>query len=97
MLQKTTPMTQKIFTFELDRQITNGWHIEAGNQFGAVLSKKKSINWMPHLLMVAYGFLVYLPLALFWLVLMMFITIVQSSKMKRVWVDPNGEIFESWI
>lgn len=81
-----------LFRKTLTDNVANGWHIEIENEYDAVLSKKRAFNWIPHILIILLGVFAFMPLAFFWVFVMIIIAVTQRSKTKRVWVDPEGEI-----
>jgi len=83
---------QELFKNELTQQVANGWHIEIQNEFDAVLSKKRSFNWIPHIVVILFGLFIFVPLAIFWLFVMIIVAVTQRTNTKRVWIDPEGQI-----
>ena len=81
-----------LFKTALTDSVANGWHIEIENGYDAVLSKKRSFNWIPHIFIILFGFFVIGPFALFWIIVMIILAVTQKPKTKRVWVDPEGEV-----
>ena len=81
-----------LFRSTLTDNVANGWHIEIENDYDAVLSKKRSFNWIPHILIILFGLFVFVPLAVFWIFVMIILAVTQKSKTKRIWVDPEGEV-----
>jgi hypothetical protein len=80
------------FKTALVDNVANGWHIEIENGYEAVLSKKKPFNWIPHLVVILFGLFLFLPLAIFWILVMIVVAITRPTKTKRIWVDDLGEL-----
>jgi hypothetical protein len=74
--------------------VERGWRIEMQNTFDAILSKKQSFNWIFHLIFLLVLAVIFLPLALFWLFVMVILAVTRKPSTKRVWVEKNGEVFE---
>ena len=80
------------FKTALVNNVANGWHIEIENGYEAVLSKKKPFNWIPHLVVILSGLFLFLPLAIFWILVMIIVAITRPTKTKRIWIDDLGEL-----
>ena len=52
----------------LTKQVVQGWTIEIENDFDAVLGKKRKFNWGIKLILFLVLLLIFLPLGLFYLV-----------------------------
>ena len=74
--------------------VERGWRIEMQNSFDAILSKKQGFNWIFHLIFLLVLAVIFLPLALFWLFVMVILAVTRKPSTKRVWVEKNGEVFE---
>lgn len=83
---------KELFRSALVNLVANGWHIEIENGYEAVLSIKKPFNWIPHLLVILLGIFIFIPLALFWILVMIVVAITRGSKTKRVWIDDEGKL-----
>jgi hypothetical protein len=74
--------------------VERGWRIEMQNTFDAILSKKPGFNWIFHLILLLVLAVIFLPLALFWLFVMVILAVTRKPSTKKVWVEQNGEVFE---
>jgi len=74
--------------------VERGWRIEMQNTFDVILSKKRGFNWIFHLILLLVLAVIFLPLALFWLFVMVILAVTRKPSTKRVWVEKNGEVFE---
>lgn len=83
---------KEIFRVELTDQVADGWHIEIENEYEAVLSKKKTINWILHILIILVSLFLFAPFTLFWVFVMILLAVTKGSKTKRVWIDPEGQL-----
>ena len=83
---------QELFKSTLVNEVANGWHIEIENGYEAVISKKKSFNWIPHLVVILLGLFLFVPLAIFWLLVMVIVAISRGTNTKRVWIDDEGKL-----
>ena len=81
-----------LFKTALTDNVANGWHIEIENGYDAVLSKKRSFNWIPHILIILVSLFAFAPFALFWVLVMIILAVTQKPKTKRIWIDPEGEM-----
>ena len=57
-----------VFREFLTRKVSEGWSIEIENPFDAVLSKKQSFSWIGKFFIFIILLLVFLPLAIFYLI-----------------------------
>ena len=76
----------------LVNEVANGWHIEIENGYEAVLSKKKPFNWIPHLVVILLGIFLFIPLAIFWPLVMIVVAVSRGTSTKRIWVDDEGKL-----
>jgi len=76
----------------LVNEVANGWHIEIENGYEAVLSKKKPFNWIPHLVVILLGIFLFIPLAIFWPLVMIVVAVSRGTQTKRIWVDDEGKL-----
>ena len=76
----------------LVNEVANGWHIEIENGYEAVLSKKKPFNWIPHLVVILLGIFLFIPLAIFWPLVMIVAAVSRGTNTKRVWIDDEGKL-----
>jgi hypothetical protein len=81
-----------LFKTELTEYVANGWRIEIENEYDAVLSKKRSFNWILHIILLIVFSFFFPPLAFLWLFVMVIIAMTQRSKTRRVWIDPEGQV-----
>ena len=83
---------REIIKSTLVNEVANGWHIEIENGYEAVISKKKSFNWIPHLVVILLGLFLFVPLAIFWLLVMVIVAISRGTNTKRIWIDDEGKL-----
>ena len=76
----------------LVNEVANGWHIEIENGYEAVLSKKKPSNWIPHLVVILLGIFLFIPLAIFWPLVMIVVAVSRGTQTKRIWIDDEGKL-----
>ena len=76
----------------LVNEVANGWHIEIENGYEAVLSKKKPFNWIPHLVVILLGIFLFIPLAIFWPLVMIVVAVSRGTSTKRIWIDDEGKL-----
>jgi hypothetical protein len=61
-------LRKQMFREFLTKQVVQGWTIEIENDFDAVLGKKRKFNWGIKLILFLVLLLIFLPLGLFYLV-----------------------------
>ena len=75
----------------LTNAVSQGWHIEIENEFDAVISKKQKTGWFGSLLFLLL-LLIFVPLAIFYLIYMVVTRSSGKSKLMKVWIDIYGDI-----
>lgn len=83
---------KELFRSALMDHVANGWHIEIENGYEAVLSRKKSFNWIPHVLFIIVTLFFAPILSFVWFFVMIIIAVTTKSRTKRLWLDPEGEL-----
>ena len=76
----------------LTNAVSQGWHIEIENEFDAVISKKQKVGWFGSLLLFLLLLLIFVPLAIFYLIYMVVTRSSGKSSLVKVWIDIYGVI-----
>ncbi len=82
--------SRKTFRAALTEYVANGWTIEIENELDAVLSKKPQFRWIGKL--VIFLLLLFLPLGLFYLIVVIVKGVTAKPRRMRIWIDEVGKI-----
>ena len=88
----TPEEARKIFRAALTEYVSNGWHIEIENEFDAVISKKRPFRWFVKLIIFLILLLIFLPLAFFYLIIVLIRALTAKPRTVRIYIDPDGQI-----
>jgi hypothetical protein len=83
---------RKIFRAALTEYVANGWTIEIENELDAVLSKKPHFRWVGKLIIFLLLLLLFLPLGLFYLIVVVIKGVTAKPRRMRIWIDESGKI-----
>lgn len=84
--------SRKNFRTALTEYVVNGWTIEIENELDAVLSKKRQFRWVGKLLIFLLLLLLFVPLGLFYLIVVIVKGVTAKPMRMRIWIDENGRI-----
>ena len=76
----------------LTDKVSAGWRIEIENEFDAVISRKIQTGWFGKFLIFVLLLLIFLPLAIFYLIYVIVKGVQGKQKLLRVWIDIYGNI-----
>jgi hypothetical protein len=98
LARETNPVSEEIakraLTVAVAQKVERGWRIEMQNEFDAIISKRREFNWILHIVLFILFLILFVPLAIFWLFVMVIIAVTRKRVTRRVWVEKNGEVFE---
>ena len=89
---ETPEEARKIFRSALTDYVAQGWKIEIENEFDAVISRKRTVRWVGKFLLFLLLFLIWFPLALFYLVIAIIMGVTARPKTMRVYIDEEGYV-----
>ena len=84
--------SRKNFRTALTEYVVNGWTIEIENELDAVLSKKRQFRWVGKLMIFLLLLLLFVPLGLFYLIVVIVKGVTAKPMRMRIWIDENGRI-----
>jgi hypothetical protein len=87
--------SRKLFRYRLTEYVANGWSIEIENELDAVLSRKSGFRWVGKLVIFLVLLLIFVPLAFFYLIVVIVKGVTAKPNRIRIWVDENGQIQSS--
>ena len=88
----TEKEAQATFRKALTDLVEQGWKIEIENTFDAVLSRKKKPTWIGKLVLFLILLFAFAPLALFYLIIVVIISVNAKPITLRLWIDQEGRI-----
>ena len=98
LARETNPVSEetakRALTVAVAQKVERGWRIEMQNEFDAIISKRREFNWILHILLFFLFLILFVPLAIFWLFVMVIIAVTRKRVTRRIWVEKNGEVFE---
>ena len=80
------------FRRALTDRVSAGWRLEIENEFDAVISRKKDFNWIGSFLLFILLFLIFAPIAFFYLIVLAVVKITARPRTITIWVDIYGDI-----
>lgn len=80
------------FRAVLTDYVADGWNIEIENEFDAVLSKRPQFRWVGKLIIFLILLLIFVPLALFYLIVIIVQGVTIKPRRMKVWVDELGQV-----
>jgi hypothetical protein len=90
----TTTLTPEesrvLFRKALTDAVEGGWKIEIENELDAVLSKKPSFNWFGSFVGFVILLLIFVPFALFFLVIVIIRGVTRKDVTRKIWIDDQG-------
>jgi hypothetical protein len=84
--------SRKTFRAALTEYVADGWTIEIENELDAVLSKKPQFRWVGKLVIFLLLLLLFLPLGLFYLIVVIVKGVTAKPRRMRIWIDEAGKI-----
>lgn len=93
LLPPPTPEeSRRTFRAALTEYVASGWTIEIENEFDAVLSRKSQFRWVGKLVIFLLLLLLFLPLGLFYLIVVIVKGVTAKPRRMRIWIDETGKI-----
>ena len=80
------------FREALTDYVRDGWSIEIENEFDAVLSRKAKFTWIGKLIIFLILLVVFVPLALFYLIVVIVKGVTAKPRRIQVWIDEDVRI-----
>jgi hypothetical protein len=94
--QPSSPPTpeeaRRKFRSEITDYVAGGWRIEIENEFDAVLSKKAPFHWVGKLIIFLLLLLIFVPIGLFYLIVVIVKGVNAKPARLRIWIDDDGHI-----
>lgn len=84
--------SRKTFRAALTEYVASGWTIEIENELDAVLSRKSQFRWVGKLVIFLLLLLIFLPLGLFYLIVVIVKGVTAKPRRMRIWIDETGKI-----
>lgn len=92
-LTPPTPQeARSVFRTTLTDYVAGGWSVEIENEFDAVLSKKAQFYWVGKLVIFLILLWLFVPLGLFYLIVVVVKGVNAKPARVRVWIDEDGRI-----
>jgi len=88
----TPEEARKIFRYALTDYVSRGWTIEIENEFDAVISRKPQFRWFLKLVVFLILLLIFVPLAIFFLLVVLVRGLTVRPRRLQIYIDPDGQV-----
>jgi hypothetical protein len=88
----TTEESRILFRKALTDSVEGGWRIEIESEFDAVMSKKPTFNWLGSFVGFVILLLIFVPFALFFLVIVIIRGLTRRDITRKIWIDEQGRV-----
>ena len=88
----TPEEAKKTLRAAITNYVADGWDVEIENDFEVVLGRKAKFHWVGKLIIFLLLLLIFVPLALFYLIVVIVKGVTAKPARLRVWIDANGRI-----
>ena len=93
ILPPPTPAeAKKILREAVTNYVADGWNIEIENEDNVVLGRKAKFQWVGKLFLFLILLLIFVPFAIFYLIIVIVKGVTAKPVRLHIWVDENGRI-----